>query len=161
MDEDDRLMPILSHLSVSFLTNISASDNNFFGDNDGDTDKVTADMVDGLAQRHFPACQYHLWKRLKKDRHLKHHARLQFGLFLKVSLGCWRVGRGGTVLHADFDGWDEITQALGLPLDEALVYWRRAFGISMTDDKFSKEYKYNIRHSYGQEGGRKNYPAKR
>ena len=92
MDEDDRLMPILSHLSVSFLTNISASDNNFFGDNDGDTDKVTADMVDGLAQRHFPACQYHLWKRLKKDRHLKHHARLQFGLFLKVSLGCWRVG---------------------------------------------------------------------
>jgi DNA primase large subunit len=46
---------------------------------------VTADMVDSLAKRHFPACQYNLWKRLKMDRHLKHHARLQFGLFLKVS----------------------------------------------------------------------------
>lgn len=154
-------MPILSHLSVSFLTNISASDNNFFGDNDGDTDKVTADMVDGLAQRHFPACQYHLWKRLKKDRHLKHHARLQFGLFLKVRRGVEGSGAGVRFYVLISDGWGEMSQALGLPLDEALVYWRRAFGISMTDDKFSKEYKYNIRHSYGQEGGRKNYPAKR
>ena len=31
----------------------------------------------------------------------------------------------------------------------------------MTDDKFNKEHKYNIRHSYGLEGKRANYPAKR
>ncbi len=30
----------------------------------------------------------------------------------------------------------------------------------MSDDKFNKEYRYNIRHSYGLEGGRKNYPAR-
>ena len=27
----------------------------------------------------------------------------------------------------------------------------------MNDDKFKKEYQYNIRHSYGLEGGRRNY----
>ena len=92
MDEDDRLMPILSHLSLSFLTNISATDNNFFGENDPDSEKVTADMVDALASKHFPACQYNLWRRLKRDRHLKHYGRLQFGLFLKVSFS--RRGQG-------------------------------------------------------------------
>ena len=85
MDEDDRLMPILGHLAQSFLSNVSI-ESNFFGDADDDPNsaKVTADMVDALAVKHFPACQYNLWNRLKRDHHLKHFARLQFGLFLKV-----------------------------------------------------------------------------
>lgn len=85
MDEDDRLMPILGHLAQSFLSNVSI-ESNFFGDADDDPNsaKVTADMVDALAVKHFPACQYNLWNRLKRDHHLKHFARLQFGLFLKA-----------------------------------------------------------------------------
>jgi DNA primase large subunit len=67
---------------------------------------------------------------LRQDAHLKHNARLQFGLFLK---------------------------GIGLPLDEALVFWRKAFH-KMSDDQFQKGgYTYNIRHSYGMEGKRTNY----
>lgn len=135
MDEDDRLMPILAHLAQSFLQNVSG-ENNFFGeDTTADGEQVTADMIDAFARKHFPACQLNLWMKLKQHKHLKHQARLQFGLFLK---------------------------GLGLALDEALVYWRRAYGVgsAMTEDKFNKEYRYNIRFNYGQEGSRKNYPAR-
>lgn len=47
-----------------------------------------------------------------------------------------------------------------MPVEEALVFWRKAF-VNLTDDKFSKEYRYNIRHGYGLEGGRKAYPPLR
>ena len=53
--------------------------------------------------------------------------------------------------------WEQV---LGLSIEEALAFWRRSFS-AMTDDKFNKEYKYNIRHSYGLEGKRANYAAKR
>ncbi|KAJ3137623.1 hypothetical protein HK100_000598 [Physocladia obscura] len=93
-------------------------------------DTLTANDIDGLVpQGHFPLCMSNLHAHLKADGHLKHSGRLQFGLFLK-----------GT----------------GLPLEEALVYWRRAFN-KLTDDKFSKEYAYNIRFNYGKEGSRKDY----
>lgn len=52
------------------------------------------------------------------------------------------------------------SQVLGLSIDEAIVFWRKSFS-NMTDDKFNKEHKYNIRHSYGLEGKRANYPAKK
>ncbi|KAE8540423.1 hypothetical protein D1P53_003369 [Cryptococcus gattii VGV] len=57
-------------------------------------------------------------------------------------------------------GSPAVNVGLGLPLDQAILFWRRSYGTSMTDDKFNKEYKYNIRHSYGQEGRRANYPPK-
>ncbi|WOO78636.1 DNA primase large subunit [Vanrija pseudolonga] len=94
---------------------------------------VTAEMVDDVARKHFPPCMLNLYDRLKRDHHLKHFGRLQLGLFLK---------------------------GIGLPLDEAIVFWRRMYGATMSDDKFNKEYKYNIRHSYGQEGRRANYSPK-
>jgi DNA primase large subunit len=44
-------------------------------------------------------------------------------------------------------------------VEEALIFWRKSFS-STTDDKFNKDYKYNIRHGYGLEGKRMNYPPK-
>lgn len=70
---------------------------------------------------------------LRRDKHLRHGGRMQYGLFLK---------------------------AIGLSIEEALVFWRMAFS-NMTDDKFRKDYAYNIRHNYGLEGHRKNYSAYR
>jgi hypothetical protein len=53
-------------------------------------------------------------------------------------------------------------KAIGMSIDEALTFWRRGFqGGKISDDKFAKEYRYNIRHSYGLEGRRMNYPAKK
>lgn len=40
------------------------------------------------------------------------------------------------------------------------MFWRKSFS-KIQDDKFNKEYRYNIRHSYGLEGKRANYAAKR
>lgn len=51
-------------------------------------------------------------------------------------------------------------QGIGLDVEEALVFWRAAFA-TISDDKFKKDYQYNIRHSYGLEGGRRNYKPMR
>lgn len=66
---------------------------------------------------------------LRADKHLKHGGRLQYGLFLK---------------------------GIGLSVEEAMIFWRQAFA-NITDDKFQKEYAYNIRYNYGLEGKRVNY----
>ncbi|WVN89344.1 uncharacterized protein L203_104567 [Cryptococcus depauperatus CBS 7841] len=96
-------------------------------------ESITAQTVHNVARKHFPPCMRHLYEDLMKERHLKHWGRLQLNLFLK---------------------------GLGLPLEEAIVFWRQAFSPKISEDKFNKEYKYNIRHGYGQEGRRANYPPK-
>ncbi|SJX64099.1 related to PRI2-DNA-directed DNA polymerase alpha, 58 KD subunit (DNA primase) [Sporisorium reilianum f. sp. reilianum] len=131
LDEDDRLLPVLSHLSMGFLAGISTDYTGSSITADGTT-TVTAGMVDALVKTHAPLCMKNLHTTLTATGHLKHYGRLQYNLFLKE---------------------------LGLPVEEALVFWRRSFK-NMTDDKFNKEYRYNIRHGYGLEGRRMNYPAK-
>ncbi|KAH9808200.1 eukaryotic and archaeal DNA primase, large subunit-domain-containing protein [Melampsora americana] len=129
LDEDSRLLPVLEHLSLNFLAGISGSQYIARNPSDPDSTVFTAEMIDGLAKQHFPPCMRHLWSILRKDKHLKYGGRQQFNLFLK---------------------------GVGLPVDEALIFWRKAF-CNVSDDKFRKDYRYGFRHNYGLEGSRKNY----
>ena len=65
---------------------------------------------------------------LRRNSHLKHFGRLQYTLFLK---------------------------GLGLTLEDCLQFWRASFN-KITDDVFNKEYRYNVRHAYGDVGGDSN-----
>lgn len=122
LDEDDRLAPILAHLSQSFTAPEAA-----YSSSDADINglsSITANAIDTLSQN-FPLCMQNLHMNLRANSHLKHYGRLQYTLFLK---------------------------GIGLSLEECIVFWRRSFKL-ITDDKFQKEYKYNIRHAYGDVGG--------
>ena len=130
LDEDDRLMPVLNHLSMGFMAGIS-SEYSYNAEN-GNGEVITAGMVNDLLVQHAPACMRNLNTTLRTSKHLKHFGRQQFNLFLK---------------------------GIGLTVEEALIFWRKSFS-TITDDKFAKEYRYNIRHGYGLEGGRKNYAPK-
>ncbi|KAF6230217.1 hypothetical protein HO133_004557 [Letharia lupina] len=121
LDEDDRLTPILVHLSKNFATpdsTLSDSDSALPGA------PINPSSIDPLSQ-HFPLCMRNLQMTLRKNSHLKHFGRLQYTLFLK---------------------------GIGLTLEDCLIFWRQAFKL-ITDDTFNKEYRYNIRHAYGDVGG--------
>ncbi|KAJ1940604.1 DNA primase subunit pri2 [Linderina macrospora] len=113
---------------VPVLQNLSSQSARSEYQSTGVAGEVSADNVDELSV-HFPSCMHHLHASLSRDHHLRHGGRMQLGLFLK---------------------------GIGLNMQEALVYWRRAFS-GVTDDQFQKGYAYNIRHNYGQEGRRVNY----
>ena len=79
MDEDERLKPILHHLSQSF----TAPDAGYNEDSGiGDMASINAGSIDNLSE-HFPLCMRNLHRELKKNSHLKHYGRLQYTLFLK------------------------------------------------------------------------------
>ncbi|TVY18277.1 putative DNA primase large subunit [Lachnellula arida] len=124
LDEDDRLTPILTHLSQNFTTpdaNYSSSTTALPGAD------ISARNIDTLSSS-FPLCMQNLHRSLRRDAHLKHYGRLQYTLFLK---------------------------GIGLNLEECLVFWRSSFS-KITDDTFNKEYRYNVRHVYGDVGGDSN-----
>ncbi|GIL80523.1 hypothetical protein Vretimale_16045 [Volvox reticuliferus] len=93
---------------------------------------VSASNLHHLAARHFPLCMSHLMGILHSERHLRHGGRQQLGLFLK---------------------------AIGLPMEEALLFWRSEFAPRTPSDQFDKQHAYNIRHNYGREGKRTDYTA--
>ncbi|KAI1491429.1 eukaryotic and archaeal DNA primase, large subunit-domain-containing protein [Biscogniauxia mediterranea] len=124
LDEDDRLSPILDHLSKNFITpdaSYASSTSSVPGAD------ISARNIDALSSQ-FPLCMQNLHRSLRRDGHLKHYGRLQYTLFLK---------------------------GMGLNLEECLIFWRSSFH-KFTDDTFNKEYRYNIRHAYGDVGGDSN-----
>lgn len=80
LDEDGRILPVLENLSQGFIAGVSSE----YASSETCGDAITAEMIDDMAQKHFPLCMRNLHDTLRKDRHLKHHGRLQYGLFLKV-----------------------------------------------------------------------------
>ncbi|KAI8869914.1 hypothetical protein GQ42DRAFT_163117 [Ramicandelaber brevisporus] len=130
LDEDERLLPLLSNIGrYGTMAGSTGSGDGSSGEFDGGASGVVRATDVAAASDNFPLCMWHLHETLQQDGHMKHGGRIQFGLFLK---------------------------GIGLGIEEALIYWRRAFR-HMTDDRFQKEYAYNIRHNYGLEGKRVNY----
>lgn len=89
---------------------------------------LTAAQAARLAStRRVPACMANMLERLAADHHLKHWGVQQLSLWLK---------------------------AVGLPLEQALLFWRQQFAPRTPGDKFQKEYAYTLRYNYGREGKR-------
>lgn len=126
LDEDDRLVPLLNHLAQGFAATSTYLQDENAASREGE---ITAGMVDGLVDKHFPLCMQTMHNSLNSSHHLKYEGRRQYGLFLRY---------------------------IGLSVEEAVIFWRTHFS-TITEDKFNKEYRYNVRHQYGLEGGRINY----
>lgn len=125
--EADRLAPVVESLSQRYLgLDWNASE---AAKNAGDGIATAADVRKMDAARSLPLCMSSMLAGLDRDKHLKHKGRLQLGLFLKGA---------------------------GLPLDEAMRFWRDGFG-NLAGDDFDKRYAYGVRFNYGKEGKRADY----
>ena len=48
-------------------------------------------------------------------------------------------------------------QGIGLPLEEAMKFWRAEFGPKSAGEAFDKKYAYGVRYNYAKEGKRTDY----
>lgn len=120
---DTRIAPLLRNISKLYVGK-DYNSNSAKGE-------IKAESIDGLvATGAMPACMSELHFAMKRDHHLRHAGRMQYGLFLK---------------------------GIGLELEDALRFWQREFTKKITAEQFNKNYAYNIRHNYGKEGKRADY----
>jgi DNA primase large subunit len=91
---------------------------------------VTPSEIDSIYKERFPLCMQYLHEKLRENHHLKYEGRVQYRMFLK---------------------------GIGFTVEQNILFWQQEFTKSMSVQKFEKEYLYNIRHSYGLEGARKDY----
>ena len=130
MEESLRLAPIVEGLSQQYLGPDYSKAGAAGTGAEGEIRPASLNELPQLAQRHYPLCMRHLDGQLRENRHLRHMGRMQFGLFLK---------------------------GIGLPLDEALMFWKASFAPKISAEKFNKQYAYSVRHNYGKEGKRADY----
>lgn len=131
LEEDDRLLPLLNHLGQNFAS--MEYDPAFGADPSLVSDINAVSVATPAITKHYPLCAKHLQTNMMAQSHLRHEGRQQLSLFLK---------------------------GIGLSVDEALKFWSHSFTSgphAMTPERFNKEFKYNIRHTYGLEGARTNY----
>lgn len=81
-------------------------------------------------EKYYPLCIQAIISRLKERHHIKYNDRQTLCLFLK---DC------------------------GMSLENCISFFKNNFNVS--PDIFNKEYLYSIRHNYGLEGKRANYPC--
>ena len=121
------IAPLLNTMNSQYMgKDYNGSKNEITGDYE-----LNADNVDSYASS-MPLCMAQAHNGLKQESKLRHHARQQYGLFLKGA---------------------------GLTMEESLIFFQRHFTKIMSSEKFQKEYTYNIRHMYGKEGKRTSYSA--
>lgn len=111
---DKRIQDVLDNLhTASFIRR-----NSFKGNND----ETQIQDLETYAKHNFPLCMQHLHKELSEKGHLKHQARLQYGLFLK---DC------------------------GFHYEEVFEIFREHFCKNISEDRFVKKYSYGIKYMYG------------
>ena len=119
-EEEESLAPLMLGFSDAHVDAAYAA-----GDN------LALRELDAALEKSAPLCMRSAYGVLRDRHHLKHNARLQFGLFLK---------------------------GIGVKMEDALFFWRTEFGKGgTTGEEFEKRYTYNFQHQYGQAGARKNY----
>lgn len=123
LDEDDRLIPRVGSVYYDLVTKVDQMKK--ADEKMANKERITPEMIDDLAKESFPPCMRSIHEQLRKNHHLKHYGRLHYGLFLK---------------------------SVGLTLHDALQFFREEFIQTVAPEKFAKEYSYNIRYNYGQEG---------
>uniref|UniRef100_A0AC35THE7 DNA primase large subunit n=1 Tax=Rhabditophanes sp. KR3021 TaxID=114890 RepID=A0AC35THE7_9BILA len=88
-------------------------------------DSIVPQRINEISKASFPPCMRRIQRKLVVEGHLKYGARIQYTPFL---------------------------QALGMTLDNALIYFRGSFAKTTSFKDFEKKYEYSIKHVYGKEG---------
>ncbi|KAJ8913660.1 hypothetical protein NQ315_007377 [Exocentrus adspersus] len=116
--DDDRLNSLLNNLHNTYTGKEYYTQT--------EKDRVDPALIDDYSRKHFPLCMRTMHEVLRSTHHLKHHSRVEYGLFLK---------------------------GIGLLYDDAMTFWKQELTKTADGDKkFEREYSYCVRYNYGKAG---------